>query len=554
MSRRSIFTVIVMFAGSTHFAMTMAEASADEPTSWKGKIVVMKRRGVKMGHTDDAGKQVYTAKLTNISYRVLDDLDGWVKVRHEKAIDWFDKGEAVLAEDAPAYFTEVIRRSPEDQWYARRAQAWRILFDFDKCLADYAQAIRMKPSETAWYGNRAWIYFDRGDYESALRDIEHLLRIANPPEAWMYADRGLAHSKLKDYDKATADFARALRMDPENDYIFNDRGLMWIDRKEYDNGNRDFTTVLRINPNHMWAYNNRGWCKIWKGDYAGAKTDLEKAIAMEPQADNVGNLAWLLATAADAKFRDGKRALELAKQAVEMSYHKSANSLSALAAAFAAVGDFDNAVRYQEKALEDKTYWAIWGEDAQKWLAGYRAKKPNILVAQAGKSATAPVEDAADLPKVTRVESGPIKGWREFQAPDGSFTIAFPEQPKANKRRISSPVGNIENHYFTHTQVDVTYLASYFDLPSDGLISLDTAMSNYTRARNGRVTNQKNISASGNPGREATMTVPDGSASRIRIVQAGQRQFQIVIDGPLEQVTSAQATAYLDSFRPTKRR
>ncbi len=547
---RTLKLLVFVAAASIFVALAHNSSPADEPTSWKGKMVVMKRRGVKMGHTDDSGKQVYTAKLTSISYRVLDDQDGWLKVRHDKVTDWFDKTEAVLADDAPAYFTEVIRRNPEDQWYARRAQAWRIQFDFDKALADYGQAIRMKPSETAWYDNRAWMYLDYGDYESALRDLDHLLRIASPPEAWMYADRGLAYGKLKEYDKATADFTKALRMDPENAYIFNTRGLMWIDRKEYDNAIRDFSAALRINPSYMWPYSNRGFCRTWKGDYAAAKADLEKAIAMEPQPDNVGNLAWLLATAGDEKFRDGKRALQLAKQSAEMSYYKYADSLGTLAAAYAAVGDFDNAVRYQEKALEDKHYQAVWGEEARKWLAGYRDKKPNILVAQASKSPAAPLEDTAELPKVTRIESGPIKGWREFKAPDGSFTIAFPELPKANKRRISSPVGNIENHYFTNTQVDVTYLASYFDLPSDGLISLDTAMSNYVRARNGRVTNQKSLSVAGNPGREATMTVPDGTASRIRIVQVGPRQFQIVADGPLDQVTSAQATAYLDSFQP----
>jgi hypothetical protein len=46
------------------------------------------------------------------------------------------------------------------------------------------------------------------------------------------------------------------------------------------------------------------------------------------------------------------------------------------------------------------------------------------------------------------------------------------------------------------------------------------------------------------------MTFPDGSASRIRIVQARLRQFQIAIDRSLDQLTGTQARAYLDSLRP----
>ena len=51
-------------------------------------------------------------------------------------------------------------------------------------------------------------------------------------------------------------------------------------------------------------------------------------------------------------FRNGKRAVELALRACELSHWKNLNFYDTLAAAYARVGDFENVVKYQQKALE----------------------------------------------------------------------------------------------------------------------------------------------------------------------------------------------------------
>ena len=57
--------------------------------------------------------------------------------------------------------------------------------------------------------------------------------------------------------------------------------------------------------------------------------------AQDPLGRN--NLAWLLATSSDASIRDGTRAVELAKQAVQLSRGKDPNYFRTLAAAWAEV-------------------------------------------------------------------------------------------------------------------------------------------------------------------------------------------------------------------------
>jgi tetratricopeptide (TPR) repeat protein len=63
-------------------------------------------------------------------------------------------------------------------------------------------------------------------------------------------------------------------------------------------------------------------------------------------------LAYLLATHPEADVRNGKRALELATRACKLTSEKNAADLDALAAAYAELGRFDEAIQSSKKAVE----------------------------------------------------------------------------------------------------------------------------------------------------------------------------------------------------------
>ena len=88
----------------------------------------------------------------------------------------------------------------------------------------------------------------------------------------------------------------------------------------------------------------------------------------------LNNLAWVLATSPDAKLRDGKRSLKLAKRACEVTEYKEAHILSTLAAACAENGDFPEAIRWSTEAV------ALGNRDVDEQLAkelkSYEAGKP----------------------------------------------------------------------------------------------------------------------------------------------------------------------------------
>ncbi|NIM70661.1 MAG: hypothetical protein GTO48_09480, partial [Xanthomonadales bacterium] len=87
--------------------------------------------------------------------------------------------------------------------------------------------------------------------------------------------------------------------------------------------------------------------------YGDALAYLELAHAANPGDVAVANnLAWLLATCPEPRYRNGPRALRLARQACEATAHKSPPLLDSLAAAYAETGQFDQAVATTRQALE----------------------------------------------------------------------------------------------------------------------------------------------------------------------------------------------------------
>ena len=58
------------------------------------------------------------------------------------------------------------------------------------------------------------------------------------------------------------------------------------------------------------------------------------------------------ATCPDAKIRDGGQALAHARRAVELAGDDNAGLLDSLSAAYAELGDFEEAVRWQRKAVQ----------------------------------------------------------------------------------------------------------------------------------------------------------------------------------------------------------
>jgi len=228
--------------------------------------------------------------------------------------------------------------------------------------------------DAAFYFNRGNDYVDKGKYDQAISDYTKALEI-NPRYFWAYVNRGTTYGRKGQYNEAISDFTKALEINPRYAAAYYNRGLAYHNRGQYDEAISDYNKALEIDPRDALAYCNRGFAYDNKGQYDQAISDYTKALEINPRyAAAYNELAWLLATAKEPRIRNGKKAVELALRACELSDWKNPDYLDTLAAAYARVDDFGNATKWQEKALQlfEKGEKA----EAQERLNLYREHRP----------------------------------------------------------------------------------------------------------------------------------------------------------------------------------
>jgi len=264
--------------------------------------------------------------------------------------------------------------------YYNRGRARGEKGNYDKAIADFDRALEINPTLAEAYGNRGIAWYLKGDYDKAIIDYTKAIEI-NWRNALAYCNRGLAWGKKGDYDKAIADFDKALEIDPKYVYAYGGRGYAWGKKGDYDKAIADCTKAIEsgeLSQDELsMAYSNRGIAWGKKGDYDKAIADLDKAIEIDPKNGLAyNNLAWVMATCPEDRYRDGTRAVELAEKAWKMK--KTFASLDTLAAAYAEAGRFQEAIKTQERAIRKlKQEGEIKDLPVfEEHLSSYKAGKP----------------------------------------------------------------------------------------------------------------------------------------------------------------------------------
>jgi hypothetical protein len=167
-----------------------------------------------------------------------------------------------------------------------------------------------------------------------------------------------------------------------NDY------LEWLRYYRFDENKVEIN--LLTNPRFATAFCNQGQTQFLRGKYGEAISDYSKCIKADPSsAFAYENFSWLLSTCPDQKFRDGQRAMQLAEEALSIHKCRSlpsydsrslacAESFKVLAAAYAEIGNFSEAMYIQSKAislLQENGYQSL-SSYYNRYLESYKMNSP----------------------------------------------------------------------------------------------------------------------------------------------------------------------------------
>jgi tetratricopeptide (TPR) repeat protein len=247
-----------------------------------------------------------------VSDKARNHPSGEVEQELERGLDLARKGEL---EHALQAFTRASELGDEKcKAFRYRGITHARMGHYDVAISDFDEAIKENPECTECFFERGQVKMLSGCLDDALEDVSACLRLnerftpAFSLRAGIYARKGCLQEALDDINSA-------LSISPERaDYLHN-RAVVMAGLERFDDAIRDYLKVIELNPKSGGSYNN---------------------------------LAWLLATAKDPRYRDCKKAIFFAEKALEIG--KNGAWMDTLAAAYAECGAFKKAVRIETEA------------------------------------------------------------------------------------------------------------------------------------------------------------------------------------------------------------
>ena len=246
---------------------------------------------------------------------------------------------------------------------------------YSEAKDEITQYLTVVGEDVEGYLGRAQCYIATREFDNAASDVTRCIQL-EPKDASHYVKRGEISLAAEKYGAAADDFRMAIKLDPVVAGSHFYLGAALIKCNEHDAALRELDRALELDANLVNAHSIRAllWCK--RKEYAKAMADLHDAVRIDPEDDASLMLrAWLFATAPDFAIRNGEQALKDAKKACELTNYANAERLKCLAASHAELGEFDEAVRWQKKAIEvnkdqeDK-------EELEEGLRLFEQKKP----------------------------------------------------------------------------------------------------------------------------------------------------------------------------------
>jgi tetratricopeptide (TPR) repeat protein len=283
------------------------------------------------------------------------------------------RGSPGLRANGPLPFAE-LRRDSQGPGYKLFCAAIAAVIIITLSWRAFVQTSYWENSETLWnhalavttdndtaHNNLGYLFLQRGELDGAISHFEMALEIRSRNAAAHYnfggalVENNLANALARRGlpSEAVGHYENAVKLRPDYGDPYLNLGTVLFQQGRVADAIAQWQKALATQPNDAGFHTALG-NSFLKGELPkDAIAEYEHAARISTQ-DPVprNNLAWILATSSDASIRDGNRAIEFAKQAVQLSRGKDPNYLRTLAAAFAESGRFAEAKETALQALQ----------------------------------------------------------------------------------------------------------------------------------------------------------------------------------------------------------
>jgi len=287
----------------------------------------------------------------------LADVDKAIELETDNAMTHELRGMILLGlekyDEALASFNRATELVPEAALpYQHRGELYRQKGDLEKAVEQLSKALELSPDNVAVLLVRAGVYYELKQTDKALEDIEHAIRI-RPDLVQPHLMRVEIYAVMNRMDEAIAQLEKLVKLAPNNAQLANRLASFYMIAGRPRKAIATLAPIIEQDAKDYTALRLRADAYLNIGQHREAIADFERAIALKDDDESLlNNFAWVLATSPEDELRDGQRALKLATKAAELSGHQKPHILSTLGAAYAESGDFENAKKWSQMAVE----------------------------------------------------------------------------------------------------------------------------------------------------------------------------------------------------------
>jgi len=202
------------------------------------------------------------------------------------------------------------------------------------------------------YSHLAQIAMAREDQPQAIEYLKKTVAVG-PGTASAQAQLGLLLLEAEDYEQALVHLQEAHQIQPKSAMICYDVARAYYRLGQKEKAVEYCRKSLAQKPDYIEPRTNLGKALFELGDTPSAISVYYTVL--EYNAENLkalNFLAWIQATSRDGQLRKPQEALQLAQRAAKAADYKTAEVMDTLAVAYAATGDFAQAVTEANKAIE----------------------------------------------------------------------------------------------------------------------------------------------------------------------------------------------------------
>jgi len=342
---------------------------------------------------DSWRNQIRDAEEENDPKEALLQLTSVPEIDQQPATTLLRLGTALLNVDALDVGETLLRRAqhlhPDDFWINQTlamALAGAVPPRNDELIRYLSIAVALSPASSVAKSNLGIALSQGGRLDEAKDYFDEAIGL-DSGSGLAYCARGNIYFAKQEYDNAFVDFDKAIGLQTGAVLAYNGRGAAYLAKQKFDKAITDFDQAIRLDPNFAPAYYYRGNAYQAKQDFEKAVANFDKAVELAPNFALAYNArAWLRATCPDEKYRIGKLAVESANRACELTAGNNASFLDTLAAACAEAGDFEAAIKWQQKAIGLLATKDPLRQDIESRLSLYQAKKPFHEKSKSGRA------------------------------------------------------------------------------------------------------------------------------------------------------------------------